>query len=539
MNRRFGILVVSLMIICLCIGLINISDVNAVSYYNWIQNPSFEGNINLIDDSSFESGLCNSGLIYGNWSNHSGTVLYTTSVKHTGVYSVYIDADVFWYNLTNPVLGGDINNFTFWAMNPNSYAYRWELTIYYTDFSTDTTTDNWTSIGVWQQFDLLSLIDDSKYITCLEFKEDTTVDQFYLDDVELIISDIDGQTEVTATTTPWKNLNFLSDVWSWFDIESDISTEQYYTGTQSYEFVEDSSFPIYQQINYLDSDLVHFGDLMIKTNDTDGVLISYVISYTDGRYSQKNVTVPYDSGNWQHIVFSGFVYEDAYINGIMIICYDNEATISTFIDDVGLWCSVPTDWKRFDYSLSPIPISKGYSSFNVYQKTTYYLTVNIYDVNQTKSENGAYQLSDEFGVKSGSFTDGEFTVTLNQRVHSSEDIEDTIIILVTVSGELITLELNARWEFISEGGTGEGTANNLLDWIVMFCVIFIPALLFSGALYENNQEPDALHINPVFGVMGGLVLSVGIGVYTNLIPLWMLIAIIISIVVLIVGLVRS
>ena len=47
-----------------------------------------------------------------------------------------------------------------------------------------------------------------------------------------------------------------------------------------------------------------------------------------------------------------------------------------------------------------------------------------------------------------------------------------------------------------------------------------------------------MNISPVFGIIAGLVLSVGLGVYTSLIPLWMLILMIIAVILLIVGLVR-
>src|SRR3972149_496460 len=91
-------------------------------------------------------------------------------------------------------------------------------------------------------------------------------------------------------------------------------------------------------------------------------------------------------------------------------------------------------------------------------------------------------------------------------------------------------------EWIDNEETEEKT-NNLVDWIVMFIVIFMPALLFAGALYEGNKE-GGMNISPVFGIIAGLVLSVGLGVYTSLVPLWMLILMIIAIVLLIVGLVR-
>jgi len=91
-------------------------------------------------------------------------------------------------------------------------------------------------------------------------------------------------------------------------------------------------------------------------------------------------------------------------------------------------------------------------------------------------------------------------------------------------------------EWIDNEETEEKT-NNLVDWIVMFIVIFMPALLFAGALYEGNKE-GGMNISPVFGIIAGLVLSVGLGVYTSLIPLWMLILMIIAVILLIVGLVR-
>jgi hypothetical protein len=72
----------------------------------------------------------------------------------------------------------------------------------------------------------------------------------------------------------------------------------------------------------------------------------------------------------------------------------------------------------------------------------------------------------------------------------------------------------------------------------MFCVIFIPAILLAGGIYENNQSEDSIYISPVYGLIAGLVLSVGIGVYTALIPIWMLILMIIAIAIIFVGMVK-
>ena len=83
------------------------------------------------------------------------------------------------------------------------------------------------------------------------------------------------------------------------------------------------------------------------------------------------------------------------------------------------------------------------------------------------------------------------------------------------------------------------TSNNLVNWIVMFCVIFLPAIIFGASIYENNQQPDAMHIPPIYGVIAGLVMSIGLGVYTSLVPLWILILMIVAIVILVAGMIKG
>lgn len=84
----------------------------------------------------------------------------------------------------------------------------------------------------------------------------------------------------------------------------------------------------------------------------------------------------------------------------------------------------------------------------------------------------------------------------------------------------------------------EELTDNLINWIAIFMVIFLPAILFAGGIYENNQQPDAMHISPIFGLIAGLVLSVGIGVYTEIVPLWILLLIIVAIAILVTGMIK-
>ena len=155
-------------------------------------------------------------------------------------------------------------------------------------------------------------------------------------------------------------------------------------------------------------------------------------------------------------------------------------------------------------------------------------------VGVTRTANGNYSFS------TGSFSSGTFSVSLTERTNTvAETIEDEIVIIIELDTETIEVELSAQWRYVaSEGQDEEQRAENIINWVAMFMVIFLPALLFAGGIYENNQQPDSMHISPIFGIIAGLCLSIGIGVYTSLVPLWMLILIIISIVVLIVGMVK-
>lgn len=541
MNKKI-LIIVMFFVSIMFLSSLNLNEVNATtSYYNWVRNPSFESDINLCEDGSFESGVVNSGVLYGNW---SGTGTYTGTTARTGVYRLYINTGTYQiYNLTESVLGADINQFSFYHKESSSGDIL--LTFYYSDYTTDTTGSGMLDGGstVWDYEEVSDEIDDSKYLVAWKFQY--VADTYSLDDVFCTIDDFQGQTEVSITSSPWGIYDFGEAFSAFFDVDwelgSDITSDQSHSGLNSFEFIEGEIAPIFQSVGWLDSDYIYYADMYVLTNNTDGVKIAFGLSYSDGRATGKNMTISY-TGDWQHVIFSNFIYDNAYVTGITIYCFDESGNgDSTYIDDVGLWSTVNTDWKRFSYSVSPLPVSMGKSGFTALQRTTYTLTFNLYDENASQTESGSYQIVDGvYGLTSGTFTNGAFTKTLNQRVSGTvNSIEDSITIIVSVSGETIQLTLDCVWSYVSiPDDTDEANATNLVNWLAMFLIIFLPALLFAGGIYENNQQPDSMHISPAFGIIAGLMLSVGLGVYTGLVPLWLLIVMIVAVVIIVIGMVR-
>lgn len=525
-----------LTMICVCLVSFSLfvnNNVNAVSYYNWIKNSGFEVGANFIEDSSFESGLFNSGINYGNWSKpYNNGVGFGTTYIHSGIYALgiyYNSSSQAWvyYNLTTPILGNNIERFSFWDYQITP-SYNGLMRLFYSDGTYDSVT--LTFISSWRMENYTNNINDAKYLTAFGL---TTADvqTYYIDDFQLIVNGVDSQQTIEFNSTPWFrggiNDSILLELNPYFG----------YNSNSSVAVASDAwNWGIIQNIEYLDSDTIHFIDMYARS---DGNLYGLKVNivYSDRSYTSKIVNSTYTT-TWQHHVFSGFITPNKYIIQIQILgAWQFNGVIN--IDDVGIWSSLKADMSRFTWTTTPLPQNKTFFSGYLYQNTQYTFYGSVYDENGTLTEEGTYTVSHSTGSLSGNMVNGLLSFSMPKR-QSTATFSEEINIIISVGVEQLEIEITIYWVYVySLPPAQEERANNLIDWIVMFVVIFLPAILLGGALYENNQQPDAMHINPIYGVIAGLVLSIGVGVYTTVLPLWLLVLMIVAVVIIMVGMLKK
>lgn len=562
-NMKKSIIII-ITIFCTCLIFLNFINVpvgSAVSYYNWIKGSEMETTTNQIEDGGFESGDFNSGVLYGNWSIKAGTPYFVTTFRRSGVNCMRVESgESVFYNFTDAIFGADIESFEFYVYSSDLNKHI-DVYLYYSDSSSYFLDDK--SIGGeddWFIQDILSYVDEGKYLTAFSIDYDDIL--FYIDDCFLGIEDEYSQEQYDVDTYPWRVTGLLSYYQSigYTDFPTFlpfITYRMYPSGAlvdvdnighnlvwgresngSGYIGYDESTAQFVQDIDYLDSDSVHYVDLWAYTENDGEVSIKINIIYSDRTYDSKTVELT-EKDDWEHLNFGGsWIDDNKYIVQVQISLDDYFAGYVN-IDDIGIWSSLPSNSYRFTFTVSPSPLSQTSIGFNAYMGQTYTFTGYLWDINGELTENGTVTISHNYGSTVATLSSGIFTFTINPRSGTS-DFTEQLGISVN-NGDIVELyELTVQWIYTSGGGGGKGEeerANNLFDWLIMFIVIFLPALLFAGGIYENNQQPDSMHISPIFGLVAGLVLSIGIGVYTSLVPLWILILMIVALVVLIAGMV--
>lgn len=531
MNKKLLMILALFLSACVLSVPIELS-VSATSYYNWIYNSSFESNIQMVEDGTFESDSFNTGLVYGNFSIASGSPSFTSSYSYEGIYSLTTSSsNIAWYNFSDSYkpIGADIIELSFYAYSSNGVNPK--IYIYYEDGSSDY--DDWnTAITAWEKVDATSLVDDSKTVVAIRLLSDSTAWLLY-DNVVCYAGSggIDSQSTLDYDTNPWFTPAFEP-------VGDSLTTDEAHSGLSCWGIgIGLGSNTAQQHIINLDSDSVKYVNLFYNSTSATGS-IKITFYYTDTSYSEKEMDIEV-SGSWTELNFGQYwVSSGKIISGIRITV---DTDYYVYIDDVGIWCDVPRGFNFYGWSLSPAPLAGYYNNVaSCYMNTPYTLTVVFYNASGSIWEvNGTYTLICDKGFSNGTITDGTFTYSITARTGLNTYVESFQFVAV-LDDNAIPFEIRLYWTKTSSSTPPpEEQSGDMISWLVMFMVIFLPALMFSGGIYENNKQPDAMHISPVFGIIAGLCLSIGIGVYTTLVPLWMLILIIVAIVLLIVGMVRQ
>lgn len=502
--------------------LVSVSSVGAQSYYNHIQNPSFLANTNYVEDGSFESGVYNSGLTYGNW---SGDAVFSLSAEHSGIYGLFVDTDDYaWYNLTSDyyVLGADIEVFTLYARNTytNVNLHVW---IYYSDdSSTDVSIPTTTS---WAKFDIAGDVVDAKTVVAFKIIQSSAWEE-YVDVVNMIVDDGEGQDSISMNTSPWciggtygYNFGHLNTVTGRLD-------------TSSVQLSGYDSYLLIQDIGYVDSDYVQYVNCYVLGADVaDGDGITCSIVYSDRSTSENTKYVTGDGSSWEELNFGqSFVRSDRYIVQIRFNLESDDGTaVAIFMDDVGLWVSYPYGFSRFTFALSPSPIVKGEFDFDAYQGVSYTFFGYVYNVtSDALDENGTVTITDDNGVRSRSLVNGQFNYTMEARsfVGGAYRMESIgVVISIPDASEIISVTISAYWYRTGVSG-GDDSYSGAFSWVsplgdffVVFAVIGLPAMVF-GAVTKSPM-----------GMVAGLVLGASAGFGAGILDFWVLLLVSVAMVV--------
>lgn len=519
----------------------SINQVDAVSYYNWIRNPSFITYSNWCEDGGFESGEFESGLVYGNWSQEIGGSFKSDGNENSGIWCFQLTVgQKVKYNFTEAYepFGADINNFTFYMKYTTTDSIK--VYFYYVEGGSDS--DSYTTSagnGVYAQVVIDNLHDDSKTIDYFII-EKVTSGSVYLDDVILLVDDGGGQDSIVfGGNNDWQLGQTSSSYAPYFGHINTVLGRLDNTSVQMDSPSE--TYKIIQYIDFLDSDTIHFVNIyVLGANIADGEGIKIRFLYSDGSTSEKIKLATGDGSIWEELNFGkSWISSGKYITLIYVFPVFDGETGSSQIDDIGIWSSLPYGYSKFMFTISPYPIEKGSYDFDAYSETVYTFTGYFYNITDLSlSINGTYQLGDSFGLHTGTITNGLFSLQLNKRTYTGTPYTlETLSVTIITEDEIFNVDIRAYWYPVS--GEVEipdiDVDNNLILNFFMYGIFFL-AIPLTVTVYVGGATNSSLGITTFVGVetlMGAIGLSIG------LIDIWFMIVIIILDVLLIFTMIRN
>lgn len=510
--------------------------VGAVSYYNLLDNSSFAQYTDYVEDGSFESGLFNQGVTYGNWSDTLDHFDPEFSLvrAHTGVYSMYLEVnavntDSCYYNITyggNGVLGADLYNVTFWCYKDTALSTNY--TFYYSDstseeFSFSPTSDTWVEVCAIDDVNI------AKYVTGFEIEAYSFPD-VWIDDVSILVDDGDAQDSLTMNSQPWEATDSSAVTYSLFDLVDNHGRLDDFSLRCQTPF--DDDWGVLQRTDYFDSDWIHYINCYVWSFSDVEVGIRCYIGYADGSYDIKDEYTSDAYGSWVELNFGGSWVDSG--KEIVFVRF-NALTLGYeyYLDDVGLWSMYEADYTRFTYLLSPSAREMTATTFVCYQRQTYQFYGYFANSTGDLVNNGTVSVVTSFGSSNVNMSLGCFNFTLQQRLGSETFYEDIgLLVSVTDSGfeEVVSYSIQAEWDYVgggSSGSTGVIDSGIQADFVTMlstYLVIGLPALLL-GIVTKNTMA-----------MIFGMVIGLSAGYAVGLVDIWLIILMgVISIVLLYAG----
>lgn len=527
----------------LVVGMIFSTDnVEATSYYNWIQNPSFNTYTEYVNDGSFESNVENLTGTIGNWTHSHDDIAITTDNPNTGIYCLVLSpyyaggATTAYYTLNSgyQVLGADVINASVYARSDDSIV----IWVEYTDSSDDSNTYACDGESTWKLIDFTSLIDDSKNIEYISFRDDDGDSQNqFIDDFSLLVDDGEGQDDIVFGGNDfWQLGGTYSSVAPYF---GHLNTVLGRIDNSSCQMDSPSeTYKIIQYVDFLDSDTINYANVYVYgANVSDGEGVKMKLLYSDGSTDEKTVYATGNGSDWEELNFGqSWVDSNKYITLVYLFpVFDGEAG-SFNIDDVGLWSSIPYGYSKFAFTISPQPIEKGSYDFDAYSETTYTFNGYFYNVtDMTLSINGTYQIGDSFGLHNGTMTNGYFSLQLSKRTYTGSPYTlETLSVTIITNEEIFNVDITAYWYPVSGGVSPDAyETDTLTNWTILGITLLVPSFMFAGI---------GSSINPIMGMIGfigGLTLMGCITLSIGMVDLWFLFGILIVDVLVILGLSKS
>lgn len=508
-----------------------VEDVGAVSYYNWVENPSFIDATDYCEDGGFESGSLESGETYGNWTEDYAFSVAQQAVdtdsEYSGVYGLHFIYDSgtpssIRYVLSetyNETLGADFSNCSVYLSRHSGAT--WDIVVGYSDSSNDEDSDVGSG-GSWQRVDFTDLIDDSKFVIWFEIQLNVGVGEWgFIDDCSLLVDDGGGQDSIDENSEPWYKYRVSSVVGS-ITLYDDFGR----LDDTSVRFHAGVPYWLSQDVMYLDVENVHFLSLYGYSPSLATFDMVCRVDYADGSYDiqSKEIGASYFE-TWGVVNFGvSFLDDNKFIAKISFYTSGVVGTGGFYIDDVGLWADVSmSGYQNFDYVVSPTPISKTPYGFSVYQNVDYQITAYKYDENGNLTEEGEYLFIDALGRQEGDMENGTFTVLLSARGGYTSYTE-VISFQIVLTGEVFVYRLSVYWQYSADGADGSSGSDSsdagagvvgydsaYVDMLVLYLLLFVPSLIL------------AVVTKSVIGFMAGLSLGMIGGLGAGLLDMWMVI----------------
>jgi hypothetical protein len=523
--------------------------------YNWIDNNSFEDASRFIANGNFENGNVS-------WTFESICFVSDTE-PHVGDYHCQL-GDLgygLYQSLTTNVSITDFISLNFYAKKTAGDTHRISYIISYENSSgthsqiyDETLSEDYTYYS--NDFsEILNLGGETSIIYKIEFNHAQGSTWIYLDEVELVVEGYGtgtGQTTIEADTEPWYSLWYSMYSENYIGLTNDYAYDGNYSAYLTWINQDRTNMiSLYQRVNYMLTNNLTSISFYAKTDSDSNVIIEFQAFLSDGQSAIVNSlgTDLNSSSGWVNIEIPlWYINSNKLITRIGFRIIGGDYGDFTYIDYIEVNSSVsPTVGRRFYFYLIPetIPVSNQHVRASIDVKYKFYGF--WYNESGVLADSGIYEVESDRGILSGTVSYGQFTFDITARDKINMQTTETFEITLDIDGYgIFTVNIYISWDFSPtvtpppEGfDENEELTNDLVRWIIMFVVIFMPAILFAGGIYENNQRRGNIKINPIFGLIAGLVLSIGLGVYTSLIPPWILILMIVCVGILIASMVVS
>lgn len=498
----------------------------ATSYYNWVSCPSFSPLVNICEDGTFESGSFSSGVLYGNWTSSAGASTIQSSVVHEGVYSSessFDGGDKIRYTFADPPLESDIEDAVFYY---RAVSITWMyLKVYYTDTTSDQVgLYDMTSDSSFHEMDLMTdgqngggswwdaNVDTGKLIEYIEWYPHSSGDIIYLDNVVITIDDGSGQSVLSTNSNPWYLAGAVSS--NYVGIVDDFGrTDDYSCRFSSYAY---DNYKIMQDLDYFDADLIEYISLYAYSaiNASEAVLgIECELAYTDGTVDTMTEYLTNETPGWELLDYGqAWIDDTKFIQSVRFKLDDDSSSQTIWIDDVAVYTETGMGASRFTWTTSPEPQDKISTYAQLYMSTTYTFYGTVYNSTGTANQNGTATITTAYGQTTADISLGAFNFTLAPRTGTADVYENIGIVMALDDPETLTVSIQFKWD--ATGSTGGFTndddtfASQIGDFMVIFLVTFVPALLLG------------FYMKSAYGFVGGLVLGTATAFLGGLVPVW-------------------